>query len=118
MDFAAMLCGDTVDHARGVECPDDIAGPLFALPEPTQQSGENLVRVHKASVFGYGADAVGIAIGSQAGIASLAYHRLVQQGRVCLSGVGRDVGEQWIQFLADGNMLNSSLAEPSGQNAT
>src|SRR5260370_35450529 len=109
MDFAAMLGSDPVDHARGVECADDIAGPVFALQEPMQQNGENLVRVHKASVFGYRADAVGIAIGSQAGIASLAHHGLLQPGGVWLDGFGIDVGEQWIQFLADANMAKSSL---------
>src|SRR3982074_1709191 len=117
MDFAAMLRGDTVDHARSVECADNFARPLFALQEPVQEKGENLVRVDKASVFGYRTDAVCIAIGRQAGIAFLAEHCLLQQGRVWLDGFGINVGEKRIQFLADRDMLNSALAEDSGQNA-
>ena len=50
--------------------------PGHFLRSSTQrkQNGEALVRIHKAAVFGDGADAVGVAIGGQPGMAFFLQH--------------------------------------------
>ncbi len=48
------------------------------------------MRVHKAAVLGDGADAVGIAIGDETGVAFLAHHHLLRLGHVRLDGLRVD----------------------------
>ena len=60
--LAGVFGGDSVHHAGGIEGPHHVASPFFALQKPAQQHGKTFVGIHKAAIFGYGADTVGIAV--------------------------------------------------------
>ena len=71
VQLAAVPGGDTVEHFGGVEGAGDVAGPAFVLEQPLEDDGEDLVCVDDVAVFVNGADAVGVAIGDEAGVAVL-----------------------------------------------
>src|SRR3954454_9278141 len=58
-----VLGGDPVQHFGRVERACDSTGPSFALKQPAQQDGKNLMRVNEIAVFIYGAESISIAIG-------------------------------------------------------
>src|SRR5207245_9232675 len=66
VQLAAMLGGDAIEHARGVESAHYVARPLLAFEQPAEENRENLVGIDEAAVFGHGADAVGVAIRGKA----------------------------------------------------
>ena len=115
--FAAVLGGDAVKHAGGIEGAHHVSRPLLALQQPAQQHAEYLVRVHEAAIFGDRADAVGIAIGGQTGIAVLTDHGLLQESEVWLDGFRIDARKQRVYFLADRDERNATTLKDSGKNA-
>src|SRR5207253_5633441 len=117
VQLAAMLGGDAIEHARGVESAHYIARPLFAFEQPAEENRENLVGIDEAAVFGDGADAVGVAIGGKARIAFLSYDRLLQQGSMRFNGLGINSRKQRIHLLADRHMLDAKLAKNTGHNS-
>ena len=115
--LAPVFRRDAVDHARGVKGAYNFAGPLFPLQQPAQQDRENFVRIDEAAIFSDGANAVGIAIGREAGIALFADDRLLQFGNVRLNRLGIDAREKRVQLLPDGKMLDAALAKHSADDA-
>ena len=93
---AAVFGSDAIHHAGRIERADHIAGPLLAFHHPAQQNRETLMRIHEAAVFGYGADAIRIAIGRQPGMALFFQHGFPQHFNVRLNGLRIDSGKQWI----------------------
>src|SRR5258708_39472141 len=117
VQLAAVFGGDAIEHTGSVEGAHNVAGPFIALQKPAQQDAENYMRIHEATVFGDGSDAVGIAIRGQASIALLANHRLLQESDVRLDRLRIDAGKQRVQFLTNGDMLDAAHIENSRQNA-
>ena len=70
-ELAAIFPGDAVEHFGGVEGAGDCAGPAFALQHPTEKNRIDLVGIDEVAVLVGGADAVGIAVGAQAGLATV-----------------------------------------------
>src|ERR1700685_3849412 len=50
VQFAAMLGGNAIDHARRVEGAHDFSGPFLSYEQPLRENGKNLVRIDKAAV--------------------------------------------------------------------
>src|SRR5271156_3962979 len=78
IEFAAMFSADAVDHAGGVEGAGDVAWPFLALQQPTQQDGEDLMRIDEVAVFVDRAKAIGVAIGDESRVAVVHDYRLLQ----------------------------------------
>src|SRR5208283_716933 len=93
VQLASVLGGDAVHHAGGVEGAHHIARPLLVLQQPVQQNAHALVRIDEAAIFGHSANAVGIAVGDQAGVAFFLYYGLLQQGDVRQDRFGINAGE-------------------------
>src|ERR1700693_4705681 len=67
--------------------------------------------IHEAAIFRDGADAVRIAIGGQASVTSFLQNRLPQHFYVRFDGLRIDSGKERIQFLTNGDILNSASLE-------
>jgi hypothetical protein len=76
-------------------------GQSFALEHPTEQHAEDLVRIDEVAVLVGGADAVGVAVGAQAGLAAVGHHRLAQGADVRLDGLGIDAGKERVGVAAN-----------------
>ena len=63
-------------------------GHCLSLQQPLQEDGEELVRIHKTAVFGHRANAVGVAVGGESGMAAFIHHRLLQHGTCGSMGSG------------------------------
>ena len=114
--FAAVLFANAVEHFGGVEGAGDGAGPAFAAQNPAQQHGEDLVRIDEVAVFIRGADAVGIAIGAQAGVAAVGNHRILKGADVRLDGLGVDAREQRIDMAPNLDVIDSKPRKDIGKN--
>ena len=102
---------DAVEHAGGVEGAGDGAGPLLALEQPLQQHRETLVSVHQVAVFIHGADAVGVAIGGQAGGAVVGHHGLLQVAQVRQNRLRIDARKERIDFAVNFEVIDAELSE-------
>ena len=74
-----------VEHLRGVEGAGHTARPALTLEQPPQQDGVDLVRVDDVAVLVDRADAVGVAVSDQAGVA-LFFHDDGLRQRRCAAG--------------------------------
>ncbi len=113
----AVFRRDAVQHLGGVEGAGNAAGPTLALQRPAQQHGKYLVGVDHVAVLVHGTDAVGVAVGNQAGIAVLRDdfnlgHRNVRQDRL-----GIDAGERRVAVRANLDGVHSSAIEDALQHA-
>ena len=77
--LASILGGDAIDHAAGVEGAHHIARPFLVDQQPVQQHRHALVRIDEAPIFSHSADAVGIAVACQAGMAFFFHYYFLQQ---------------------------------------
>ena len=112
--FAAMLLADAVEHFGGVESSGYGAGPAFALEHPTEQDGEDLVRVDEIAVLVGGADAVCVAVGAEAGLAVVGHGCLAERADVRLDGLGVDAGEERVDVAANLDMGYADAGEDVG----
>ena len=117
VQLASVLGGDAIHHAGGVEGAHHVARPLLAHQQPVQQNGHAFVRIDEAAVFGHRADAIGVAIGDQAGVTFFFHNRFLQQRDVRHDRLGIDAREERIHFLADGYVANAVLVEDFRQHA-
>jgi hypothetical protein len=92
-ELAAVFLCDAIEHFGGVEGAGDGAGPAFALEHPAEQDGEDFVRVDEVAVLVGGADAVGVAVGAEAGLAAVGHDCLTQCADVRLDGLRIDSGK-------------------------
>ena len=83
--FLAMRSSILVVLKARVTAPGQ---PLY-LQDPTQQHGINFVRIDEVAVFIGGADAVGIAVGAESGLALVA-GRWLRRERGCWARLARD----------------------------
>jgi hypothetical protein len=113
VQLAPVLSGNAVEHARGVEGTHHLARPPLALEQPAQDDGVDLVRIHKAAILGHRTQAVGIAIGGEAGVALLLHHRFLKSRNVRKDGLRVDAGEKRIYIAANLDMLDAALFENS-----
>ena len=95
-ELAAVFRADAVEHLGGVEGACDGAGPAFAAQNPAQQHGIDFVRVDEVAIFIGRADAVGVAVGAEAGVAFVLDDRLAEGADVRLDGLGVDAGKERI----------------------
>jgi hypothetical protein len=93
-ELAAVLLADAVEHLGGVEGAGDGAGPAFVLEHPTEQHGEDFVRVDEVAVLVGCADAVGVAVGAEAGLAAVGDGGFAEGADVRLDGLGVDAGKE------------------------
>src|SRR5947208_2554902 len=117
VQFAAVARGNAVHHARGVESANYLARPFLSFQEPAQQDGKNLMRINEAAVFCNGADAVGVTVCSQTGVAVILYHCLLKQGHVRPDRLWINAWEKRIQLLTNSYVPDASLFKDIGQNA-
>src|SRR5207245_2750151 len=117
VQFAAVARGNAVHHARGVESANYLARPFLSFQEPAQQDGKNLMRINEAAVFCNGADAVGVTVCSETGMAVVLYHSFLKQGHVRLDRLRINSWEKRIQLLTNSNMPNAPFFEDLRQNA-
>src|SRR5581483_907374 len=118
VQLAAILSGDAVEHAGGIEGTHHFARPLLAFQQPLQQHGVTLVRIDEAAVFGHCTDAIGVTVGRQSSLATLTQHGFLQHGDVRLNGLGIDTGKQRVQLAANLDMVDATLAENALENAS
>ena len=109
-EFAAVLLADAVEHFGGIEGAGDGAGPAFAAQHPGEQDGEDLVRVDEVAVLVGSADAVGVAVGAEAGMAMVLDGCFAEGADVGLDGFGIDAGKERIGCGADGHVGHADAA--------
>ena len=68
-------------------------GHFLRASSQCSRTAHALVRIDETAVFGHGADAVGIAVGGEAGMAFLFHHGFLQQRNVRQNRLGIDAGE-------------------------
>ena len=69
-ELAAVFQADAVEHFGGVEGARDGAGPIVVILEhPTEQNGINFVGIDEVAILICRPDAVGVAVGAEAGLA-------------------------------------------------
>src|SRR6185437_12423215 len=117
MQFSAMLRTDAVHHASGVECPHYFPRPLLALNQPTQQNGEDFVRIDDVAMFIDSANPVGVSIRSESGLTMFFDHCLLQLSKVRQDRFRIDPGKQRVRFAVDLNAGNIDATENSRQNS-
>jgi hypothetical protein len=69
-------------------------GQPLRLQHPAQQHGVDLVRVDEVAVLVGCADAVGVAVGAEAGLAAVGHDRFAEGADVRLDGLGIDAGKE------------------------
>ncbi len=82
MSSRPYFFADAVEHFGGVEGAGDGAGPAFVLEHPAEQHGVDFVRVDEVAVLVGGADAVGVAVGAEAGVAVVGDGRFAERADV------------------------------------
>ncbi len=92
-------------------------GHCLRFNSHSQDDREDLVRVHEAAVFRNSAEAVGIAVGGQSGLAFLADYRLLQEFDVRKDRLGVDAGEQRIQLAANFYVVDAGLGKDALEHA-
>src|ERR1700681_4021824 len=111
VQLASMLGGNAVHHAGSVEGANHVARPLLANQEPVQKYRHALVRIDETTVFGDRANAIGVAIRRESGMAFLFYYRLLKHGDVGKNRLRINARKQWIHFLADCDVANPIRVE-------
>src|ERR1700674_569351 len=115
--LAAMLSGNAVQHAGGIEGAYHVAGPVVVTREqPLEQDGVDFVGIHKTAVLGDCADAVCVAVRHKARMAFLFYNGPLQHAYVRLDRLRINSRKQRVDFAPDLHVLNSPLAENIGEN--
>ncbi len=117
VQFAAVFGGDAVQHFGGVEGAGDVAGPAFVLEQPLENDGEDLVRVDDVAVLVDGADAVGVAIGDEAGVAVLGDDAALGLGDVGEDGLGVDAGKGGVDLGPHLDEGDARAGEDAGEHA-
>ena len=107
VEGASVAGADAVDHAGGVEGARDVAGPFLAREQPLEQHGEDLVRIDEVAVFVDGSDTVGIAVGDQAGVASVLDDGVLKSAHVRLDGLRIDAGEERVVLGANLDVVHA-----------
>ena len=115
MSSRPCFLADAVEHFGGVERARDGAGPAFAAEHPAQQDGENLVRIDEVAVLVGGADAVGIAVGAEAGVAAVGDDCLAQGADMRLDRLGIDAGKERVDIAADLHVIDADAREDVGE---
>src|SRR2546422_9950674 len=117
VQFAAVARGNAVHHARGVESANYLARPFLSFQEPAQQDGKNLMRINEAAVFCNGADAVGVTVCGETGVAVILYHSFLKQGHVRLDRLRVNSLEKRVPLLTNSYVPDAPLFENNWQNA-
>ena len=110
-----MLGGDAIEHLGGVEGAGDAAGPAFVLEQPLKDDGEDLMGVHHVAVLVDGADAVGVAVGDEAGIAMLGDDATLGLGDVREDGFGIDPGKGGVDLVAHDHVRDAGAGKDAGE---
>src|SRR5262249_30214698 len=118
VQLAAIPGSDAVKHPRGVEGPHNLSRPVLAVEHPFQNHSETFVRIDEAAVFRNRSDPVGVAIGGQSRLATLAYHRLLQHGNMGRNWFRVDAGKQRVKLGANLKMLDAIFREDVLDHAT
>ena len=71
--------------------------------------------VDEVAVLVGGADAVGIAVGAEAGMAAVGDDRLAESADVRLDGLGIDAGKQRVDVAADLHVVDAEAGEDIGE---
>ena len=111
-----MFRANPVQHFSGVEGAGHGAGPALALERPTEQDGENLVRIDEVAILICRPDAVGVAVGAQAGLAAVGHHRLAQGADVWLDGLGIDAGKERVGVPVNLHVGHAQTSKNVGDN--
>ncbi len=115
MQLAAMFRADAVEHFGGVEGAGHGAGPAFAAENPAEQDGKDLVRVDEVAVLVGGADAVGVAVGAEAGVALVGDDCLAKRANMRLDGLGIDAGKERVDVAANLHVVDADAREDVGE---
>ncbi len=113
----AVFRRDAVQHLGGVEGAGNAAGPALALQRPAQQDREDFVGVDDVAVLVHGTDAVGVAVGNQAGVAVLRDDFNLRHRNVRQDGLGIDAGERRVAVRANLDGGHASAIEDALQHA-
>ena len=73
------------------------------------------MRVDEVAVLVRGANAVGIAVGAEAGMAAVGDNRFAQCADMRLDGLGIDAGKERIDVAADLHMIDADAGEDVGE---
>ena len=111
--FAAMRSSMRVVLKARTTSP----GHCLRFSSHSRITREALVRIHEAAVFGHCAQAVGIAVGGQSGLAVLAHHCFLQHRDVRRDRLGVDAGKQRVHLAANFEVIDAVLGEDALQHA-
>src|SRR6185312_994337 len=115
-ELAAVPGGDAVKHFGGVEGAGDSTRPALAAQNPTEQNGVDFVGVDKVAVLVSGADAVGVSIGTEAGVALVGDDSVAQGTDVRLDRLRIDAGKERVTVGADGEVGDAMRRKNFGEN--
>ena len=95
-----------------------VTAPGQPLHLSTQLSSTriDLVRIDEVAVLVGGADAVGVAVGAQAGLAAVGHDRLAQRADVRLDRLGIDAGKQRVGIAANLHVSHAEAGKNIGDN--
>ena len=115
VDGAAVPGADAVEHFGGVEGAGHVAGPAFVFEHPTEEDREDFVRVDEVAVLVGGADAVGVAVGAEAGVASVGDDCFAERADVGFDGLGVDAGKEGVDGAADLDEIDTETSEDAAE---
>ena len=101
VELAAVFGGELIDQLGDRKGLGNVAGKFSSANEVPNHKRENLVRVDEAAVAIDGADAVAIAIRSEARVIFPGQNRFAQRFDVRLDGLGMHASEKWIARTAN-----------------
>ena len=88
--------------------------PLY-FKNPTEKHGVDFVRVDEVAVLVGCADAVGVAVGAEAGLAVVGDRGFAEGADVGLDGLGIDAGKERVGFGADGDVGHADAIKDVGE---
>src|SRR6185437_7692928 len=115
-ELTAVPGGDAVKHFCGVEGAGDSTRPALAAQNPTEQNGVDFVRVDEVAELVSSADAVGVSIGAEAGVALVGDDSIAQGANVRLDRLGIDAGKERVRVGADGDVGDTMRRKNFGEN--
>ena len=89
--------------------------PLY-LQDPVEERGIDFVRVDEVAMLVGRADAVGVAVGAEAGLAAVGYCGFAEGANVGLDGLGIDAGKERVGFGADLHVSHADAVKDVSEN--
>ena len=112
--LAAVFFADAIQHFCRIECARHGARPALAFEYPAEQNRKNLVWIDEVAVLVGRADAIGVPVGAEAGVALIRDDCFAKGANMWLDRLGIDAGKQRIDVTANLHVVDADAGEDIG----